>query len=276
MILIAESGSTKTDWILLGSKGVIKRQQTLGINPYHQNKSSIVNIISSLNQFDSISKIFFYGAGCAIDEKKQIIKDSLLEIFPDTNCEINSDILAAARSVCGIEKGIACIIGTGSNSCLYNGKDIEHNVPPLGYILGDEGSGAVMGKKLIADILKNLAPAEIKNAFYKKYELDYGEIINKVYKEEAPSRFLAQFTVFLSENIDSPYVSQLVKNSFREFFERNIKQYDNHNSLPIHFIGSIAFYFKKELQIVAKETGLSLGKIQQSPLEGLIQYHLGK
>ena len=276
MILIAESGSTKTDWILLGSKGVIKRQQTLGINPYHQNKSSIVNIISSLNQFDSISKIFFYGAGCAVDEKKQIIKDSLLEIFPDTNCEINSDILAAARSVCGIEKGIACIIGTGSNSCLYNGKDIEHNVPPLGYILGDEGSGAVMGKKLIADILKNLAPAEIKNAFYKKYELDYGEIINKVYKEEAPSRFLAQFTVFLSENIDSPYVSQLVKNSFREFFERNIKQYDNHNSLPIHFIGSIAFYFKKELQIVAKETGLSLGKIQQSPLEGLIQYHLGK
>ena len=276
MILIAESGSTKTDWILLGSKGVIKRQQTLGINPYHQNKSSIVNIISSLNQFDSISKIFFYGAGCAVDEKKQIIKDSLLEIFPDTNCEINSDILAAARSVCGIEKGIACIIGTGSNSCLYNGKDIEHNVPPLGYILGDEGSGAVMGKKLIADILKNLAPAEIKNAFYKKYELDYGEIINKVYKEEAPSRFLAQFTVFLSENIDSPYVSQLVKNSFREFFERNIKQYDNHNSLPIHFIGSIAFYFKNELQIVAKETGLSLGKIQQSPLEGLIQYHLGK
>ncbi|MBI9059120.1 MAG: ATPase [Labilibaculum sp.] len=276
MILIAESGSTKTDWILLGSKGVIKRQQTLGINPYHQNKSSIINIISSLNQFDSISKIFFYGAGCAVDEKKQIIKDALLEIFPGANCEINSDVLAAARSVCGIEKGIACIIGTGSNSCLYNGKNIEHNVPPLGYILGDEGSGAVMGKKLIADILKNLAPKEIKSAFYKKYELDYGEIINKVYKEEAPSRFLAQFTVFLSENIDSPYVSQLVKNSFREFFERNIKQYDNHDSLPIHFIGSIAFYFKNELQIVAKETGLSLGKIQQSPLEGLIQYHLGK
>ena len=276
MILIAESGSTKTDWILLGSKGVIKRQQTLGINPYHQNKSSIINIISSLNQFDSISKIFFYGAGCAVDEKKQIIKDALLEIFPGANCEINSDVLAAARSVCGIEKGIACIIGTGSNSCLYNGENIEHNVPPLGYILGDEGSGAVMGKKLIADILKNLAPKEIKSAFYKKYELDYGEIINKVYKEEAPSRFLAQFTVFLSENIHSPYVSQLVKKSFSEFFERNIKQYDNHTSLPIHFIGSIAFYFKNELQIVAKETGLSLGKIQQSPLEGLIQYHLGK
>lgn len=276
MILIAESGSTKTDWVLLGSKGVTKRQQTLGINPYHQNTSSIIKIISSLDNFDSVKQIFFYGAGCAVDEKKQIIKDSLLKIFPEANCEINSDVLAAARSVCGKEKGIACIIGTGSNSCLYDGKNIEHNVPPLGYILGDEGSGAVMGKKLLADILKNLAPKEIISAFYKKYKLDYADIINSVYKEEAPSRFLAQFTVFISENIHSPYVSQLVKNSFSEFFERNIKQYDNHISLPIHFIGSIAFYFKNELQMVAKEMGLSLGKIQQNPLEGLIQYHLGK
>ena len=276
MILIAESGSSKTDWVLLGSKGVTERQQTLGINPYHQNTSSIVTIISSLDNFDSVTQIFFYGAGCAVDEKKQIIKNSLLEIFPDAYCEINSDVLAAARSVCGREKGIACIIGTGSNSCLYNGKNIEHNVPPLGYILGDEGSGAVMGKKLLADILKDLAPKEIKSAFYQKYKLEYADIINKVYKEEAPSRFLAQFAVFLSENINSPYVSQLVKKSFSEFFERNIKQYNNHTSLPIHFIGSIAFYFKNELQMVAKETGLSLGKIQQSPLEGLIQYHLGK
>lgn len=276
MILIAESGSTKTDWVLLGNKGVTKRQQTLGINPYHQNTNSIVTIINSLDDFGSVTKIFFYGAGCAVDEKKQIIKDSLLKIFPDANCEINSDVLAAARSVCGREKGIACIIGTGSNSCLYNGENIEHNVAPLGYILGDEGSGAVMGKKLIADILKDLAPKEIKNAFYQKYKLDYADIINKVYKEEAPSRFLAQFTVFLSENIHSPYVSQLVKKSFSEFFKRNIKQYNNHISLPIHFIGSIAFYFKNELQIVAKETGLNLGKIQKSPLEGLIQYHLGK
>ena len=276
MILIAESGSTKTDWVLLGSKGVTKRQQTLGINPYHQNTSSIIKIISSLDDFGSVTQIFFYGAGCAVDEKKKIIKDSLLQIFPDANCEINSDVLAAARSVCRREKGIACIIGTGSNSCLYDGENIEHNVPPLGYILGDEGSGAVMGKKLLADILKNIAPAEIKSAFYLKYNLKYADIINKVYKEEAPSRFLAQFTIFLSENIQSPYISELVKNSFGEFFERNIKQYNNHISLPIHFIGSIAFYFKKELEMVAAKIGLHLGKIEQSPLEGLIQYHLGK
>ena len=276
MILIAESGSSKTDWVLLGSQGENKRQQTLGINPYHQNTSSIIKIINSLNDFGSVKQIFFYGAGCATDDKKQIIADALLQIFPEANCEINSDVLAAARSVCRRKKGIACIIGTGSNSCLYNGKDIEHNVPPLGYILGDEGSGAVMGKKLLADILKGLAPAAIKSAFYEKYNLEYADIINKVYKEEAPSRFLAQFTVFLSENINSPYISQLVKKSFTEFFERNIKQYDNHINLPIHFIGSIAFYFKNELEIVANETGLKLGRIEQSPLEGLIQYHLGK
>ena len=276
MILIAESGSSKTDWVLLGSQGENKRQQTLGINPYHQNTSSIIKIISSLDNFRSVKQIFFYGAGCATDDKKQIITNALLQVFPDATCEINSDVLAAARSVCGNKKGIACIIGTGSNSCLYDGKDIEHNVPPLGYILGDEGSGAILGKKLLADILKGLAPTEIKNAFYQKYNMKYADIINKVYKEEAPSRFLAQFTVFLSENINSSYISQLVKNSFSEFFERNVKQYDNHINLPIHFIGSIAFYFKNELEIVAKEAGLDLGRVEQSPLEGLIQYHLGK
>lgn len=276
MILIAESGSSKTDWVLLGNKGEYKRQQTLGINPYHQNTNSIIEIINSLIDFESVKQIFFYGAGCATDDKKKIIKDSLLQIFPDANCEINSDILAAARSVCGKEKGIACIIGTGSNSCLYDGKNIKHNVPPLGYILGDEGSGAVLGKKLLADLLKGLAPAEIKSAFYQKYNLECANIINKLYKEEAPSRFLAQFTVFISENINSPYISQLVKKSFTEFFERNVKQYDNHTKLPIHFIGSIAFYFKNELEIVATKMGLQIGKIEQSPLEGLIQYHLSK
>jgi len=276
MILIAESGSTKTDWVLLGIDGIEKHQQTLGINPYHQNSTSIIKNIKSLDGFNSVSEIFFYGAGCTTEEKKQLVKDALLDVFPNTMCKINSDILAAARSLCGTEKGIACIIGTGSNSCLYNGSSIEQNVPPLGYILGDEGSGAALGKKLIADLLKDLAPYEIKNAFYQKYNLNYADIIHKVYSEEAPSRFLAQFTVFLSENITNIYISQLVKKSFTEFLERNVKQYHNHLNLPIHFIGSIAYHFKNELEFVANKTGLTLGKIQQNPLEGLIQYHLGK
>lgn len=276
MILIAESGSTKTDWVLLKEDKIQKQQQTLGINPFHQDISSIIDNIKSLENFHSVEQIFFYGAGCATDETKQKVKDALLEVFPSASCEIHSDVLAAARSVCGREKGIACIIGTGSNSCLYDGKDITHNVRPLGYILGDEGSGAVLGKRLIADILKGVAPEDITAAFYKKHDLEYGYIINKVYREEAPSRFLAQFTVFLSENIEHPYVSNLLQEEFTKFFERNIKQYDGHSSLPIHFIGSIAYYFKKELNKVAEKLNLQTGKIIKSPLEGLIEFHIAE
>lgn len=276
MILIAESGSTKTDWVLLKEDKIQKQQQTLGINPFHQDISSIIDNIKSLENFHSVEQIFFYGAGCATDETKQKVKGALLEVFPSASCEIHSDVLAAARSVCGREKGIACIIGTGSNSCLYDGKDITHNVRPLGYILGDEGSGAVLGKRLIADILKGVAPEDITAAFYKKHDLEYAYIINKVYREEAPSRFLAQFTVFLSENIEHPYVSNLLQEEFTKFFERNIKQYDGHSSLPIHFIGSIAYYFKKELNKVAEKLNLQTGKIIKSPLEGLIEFHIAE
>lgn len=276
MILIAESGSTKTDWILLDKEHVVKRQQTLGINPVHQDITSIINNISTLDGFHSITKVFFYGAGCATNETKQKVKEALLHVFPDISCEINSDVLAAAKSLCGNNKGIACIMGTGSNSCLYNGKEIEQNVRPLGYILGDEGSGAVMGKKLIADILKGVAPEEIKNAFYQKYDLEYSEIIQKIYRNDAPSRFLAQFTVFLSENIEKEYISNLVTNSFVEFFERNIKQYTKYEELPVHFTGSIAYYFEESLKKAAEISGVKLGKIQQSPLEGLINFHTEK
>jgi Predicted N-acetylglucosamine kinase len=276
MILIAESGSTKTDWVLLKEDKIQKQQQTLGINPFHQDISSIIDNIKSLENFHTVEQIFFYGAGCATDETKQKVKDALLEVFPSASCEIHSDVLAAARSVCGREKGIACIIGTGSNSCLYDGKDITHNVRPLGYILGDEGSGAVLGKRLIADILKGVAPEDITTSFYKKHDLEYAYIINKVYREEAPSRFLAQFTVFLSENIEHPYVSNLLQEEFTKFFERNIKQYDGHSSLPIHFIGSIAYYFKKELNKVAEKLNLQTGKIIKSPLEGLIEFHIAE
>ncbi|NOU61817.1 ATPase [Marinifilum caeruleilacunae] len=276
MILIAESGSTKTDWVLLQEGKILKQQQTLGINPFHQDISSIIDNVRSLENFNSVEQIYFYGAGCATVETKQKVKDALLEVFPSATCEIHSDVLAAARSVCGREKGIACIIGTGSNSCLYDGKDIIHNVRPLGYILGDEGSGAVLGKRLIADILKGVAPEDITKAFYTKHDLEYGYIINKVYREEAPSRFLAQFTVFLSENVEHPYVSNLLQEEFTKFFERNIKQYNDHSQLPIHFIGSIAYYFKNELNKVAEKLNLQTGKIIKSPLEGLVEFHIAE
>jgi N-acetylglucosamine kinase-like BadF-type ATPase len=276
MILIAESGSTKTDWVLIDKNGITDRQQSPGINPFFQNTASIYKNIKSLKNWNKIDEIFFYGAGCANAEKNQIVEDALKMAFPNAKCEINSDLLAAARSLCGTEKGIACILGTGSNSCLYNGKEIEHNVSPLGFILGDEGSGAVLGGKLIADILKNKAPSEITKAFFDKYKINSAEIVHKVYKEKFPNRFLASLTVFLSENIKNAYIEQLVRKSFVDFFKRNIQQYENCNQIPVHFTGSIAFHFKNELRIAAKETGLTLGKTMQSPLEGLIKFHSEK
>lgn len=274
MILIAESGSTKTDWVLIDENGIIDRQQSSGINPFFQNSTSIYENIKSIKTWDQVNQIFFYGAGCANSEKNQIVEDALKMAYPDADCEINSDLLAAARSLCGSKKGIACILGTGSNSCLYNGKQIEHNVSPLGFILGDEGSGAVLGGKLIADILKNKAPKELSNAFFNKYETNSAEIIHKVYKDEFPNRFLAGLTVFLHENIKTQYVQELVRNSFIDFFKRNIQQYNNYSKLPVHFTGSIAFYFKKELEAAAIEFGINMGKTIQSPLEDLIIFHL--
>ncbi len=276
MILIAESGSTKTDWVLIEKDKVIDRKQSLGINPFYQDSNNIYENIKCLFDWGDVEQIFFYGAGCANTEKSRIVEDALKMVFPNAKCNVNSDLLAAARSLCGSEKGIACILGTGSNSCFYDGKEIEQNVSPLGFILGDEGSGAVLGKKIIADILKNQAPEKIRAAFFNKYETTAAEIVHKVYKEEFPNRYLAKFTLFLSENCTNPYVEKLVKDSFAEFFRRNIKQYNNCNQLPIHFTGSIAFYFKTELEWAAKEEGLTIGQILQSPLEGLLQYHIKK
>lgn len=274
MIIVADSGSTKTDWILIDNKKFIDQKKTDGINPFYQNTESIIKTISSLSIWEGISKIYFYGAGCANPEKNKVVEDALQVLFPNAICEINSDLLAAARSLCGKKQGIACILGTGSNSCLYNGNEIEQNVSPLGFILGDEGSGAVLGKKLVADILKNQAPTEIQEAFFNKYRVSAAEIIHKVYRKEFPNRYLASFTRFLSENCNNTYVAKLVKESFVEFFRRNIKQYPDSSLLPIHFTGSIAFYFKTELELAAKEESLKVGTITQSPLEDLLHFHM--
>lgn len=182
-------------------------------------------------------------------------------------------MLAAARGLFLKEKGIACILGTGSNSCFYDGKNIIHNVSPLGFILGDEGSGAVLGKKFAADCLKNQLPEKLKDKFLKQYDLTPAQIIESVYKKPFPNRFLAQFTRFLSENIAEPSIYNIVFDSFTEFFTRNIMQYNNYKDYPVCFIGSIAYYFKDVLEVAANELDIQIGIIYQSPMPGLIKYH---
>ena len=274
--LIADSGSTKTNWLLIENDGKINKYRTEGINPVVGDSSIISHTISKsfapkLNG-TSIDKIFFYGAGCT-QAKKDVVEKALAKVFPDAEIEVQSDVLAAARALCGYKEGVACIIGTGSNSCLYNGKEIVRNISPLGYILGDESSGAVLGNDLIGNILKKQLPEEICHAFFEETKLTEEEIIDRVYRKPFPNRFLASLSPFLAQNLDEPCIRALVLGSFKAFLKRNVMQYENYHKSKVHFIGSVAFYYKTILAEAAQEMGIQLGTIIKSPMEGLIEYH---
>lgn len=276
MILIADSGSTKTHWVLVNNAGIVTEVYTAGINPFYQSQYDIekeieYQLVPGLKNFDILS-VFFYGAGCAFDDKKLIVKNALHSYFNNALIEIESDLLGAARGLLGSRKGIACILGTGSNSCFYDGTQITHNISPLGFILGDEGSGAVLVKQFIADCLKNQVPGDLSSLFMEKYELTPAYILENVYKKPFPNRFLAQFSPFLSENIAHPDVYKLVFNAFVAFFERNVKQYD-HENIETSFTGSIAYHFRKVLEQAAQHCGVRIGEITQEPMQGLIHYH---
>ncbi len=275
-MLIADSGSTKTHWCLVKGGEVVGEVMTDGINPFYQTDMEIISLIDSqllpnLATMD-IDRIYFYGAGCAFPDKKILVSRGLLRFFTNSIIEIQSDLMGAARGLFQHEKGIACILGTGSNSCLYDGKEIVENVSPLGYILGDEGSGAVLGKLLTADCLKNQLPAELKEKFLKRYELTPELILENVYKKPFPNRFLAQFTPFLLENLEEPSIFNIVFDSFDAFFVRNVLQYPIED-MPVGFVGSVAHYFRDTLEIVASERRIEIKEIVQSPMDGLVRFH---
>ncbi|MDD3077525.1 MAG: ATPase [Paludibacter sp.] len=276
MKLIADSGSTKTHWCVVDLGAKVKEVVTDGINPFYQSQQDIVALLDSqlidgVKEYQ-IDEICFYGAGCSFPEKKLIVSQALVRFFSAATVEVQSDLLGAARALLQHDEGIACILGTGSNSCYYNGKEIVQNVSPLGFILGDEGSGAVLGKLFVADCLKNQMPEWIRDRFFDEYELTPAEIMDKVYKQPFPNRFLAKFTPFLLEHLEEPQIFNLVFDSFDAFFVRNVMQYPL-EEMKIGFTGSIAYYFRDTLEIVASEHGLEISEIQQSPMEGLVKYH---
>lgn len=279
MILIADSGSTKTDWCLCKKGTVLCTIQTQGINPYHQTEEAIEEVLREelLPQFptnivSNILAITFYGSGCANETACNRIKEAIHKVLGTADATIYSDLLGAARALCGHEEGIACVLGTGSNSCLYNGKEIIANTPPLGYILGDEGSSAVLGRRLVGDCLKNQLPEAIRDEFLTEYGLTQEIILEKVYRQPLANRFLASLTPFLSKYREVPEVHNLLVESFVDFFVRNVKQY-RRPWLPIHFVGSIANAFSAELKVAAESLGMELGTVMQSPMEGLIKFH---
>lgn len=276
MLLIADSGSTKTDWCIVLNDTLIKRIETKGMNPFFQSEEEIrqaltVSLLPQLPE-GTFNSVHFYGAGCTL-EKAPVLRRAIADSLPVVgNIKAHSDMLAAARGLCGHEAGIACILGTGSNSCFYDGKEIVSNISPLGFILGDEGSGAVLGKLLVGDMLKNQLPPAIKEAFLKEFDLTAPEIIDRVYRQPFPNRFLASLSPFIARHLEEPALRALVFNSFTAFLRRNVMQYD-YKHYPVHFIGSVAHCYKEILQKAAQETGVSIGKILQSPMEGLIEYH---
>ena len=275
-MLIADSGSTKTDWCVILDNTPIKRIGTKAHKPFFQSEQEIQQELThSLRPQlpeGTIDSVYFYGAGCT-PEKAPTLRRAIADSLPVVgNIKAYSDMLAAARGLCGREAGITCILGTGSNSCFYDGKEIVNHISPLGFILGDEGSGAVLGKLLVGDILKNQLSPAIKEAFLKQFDLTVPEIIDRVYRQPFPNRFLASLSPFIAQHLEEPGIRQLVLGSFIAFLRRNVMQYD-YTQYPAHFIGSVAHCYKEILQEAAQETGIRIGKILQSPMEGLIQYH---
>lgn len=282
MILIADSGSTKTDWCLIHNKELVKCVHTQGINPLHQSEETIRKIISeellselhnsSLFTSHSSACIFFYGSGCNA-AYSTMLKDILTALIPTAQqINVHSDLLAAARAVCGTSYGIACIMGTGANSCLYDGNEIIKNTPPLGYILGDEGSGAALGKRFLNAIYKGFLTEDLRKKLESHLEMNYQNIITRIYRQPMANRFLASLAPFIKSNIQIPAVRTIVINNFRDFFRRNIVQYQTDN-LPIGAVGSIAYYFRDELCEAADEEGFMIGNILRSPIKGLVAYH---
>jgi len=276
MILLADSGGSKTDWRLLKKDGTIGQASGPGYNPYYQPVDDLkknINEILLPQVQESVTKIYFYGAGVSSIKNQLTIKSAFLEYFPESQIEIGWDLLAAARALCGHEPGIACIMGTGSNSCLYDGKEIIGNVANLGWILADEGSGANIGRKFLVDYLRNKMPAELAKQFKTRFPLTREEFLEKVYQQEKPSAFLASFAKFIFQHLKDPYCYKLIYDSFSEFYENNVMQYDNYKNLKVHFTGSISFYFSDVLRQVANDKGITVKNILEGPIAGLTLYH---
>lgn len=276
MILLADGGSTKVDWCLIDNGKLVKQIFTKGANPFFRTREDISEELKSalFSQLEAytIDSVHFFGAGCAFPEKNEIIRSAIADSLPLVTIEVGSDLLAAARGLCGKNAGIACIIGTGSNSCYYNGADIVENVAPLGYVLGDEGSGAVLGKLFIGACLKNQLSKGIKEKFLSEYNITQAEILEKVYKQSLANRFLATFSPFLLKNIDNTTIYNIVYHAFKDFFVKNVMQYDYRNN-KVNLTGSVAYHYQGVLRKVAADLGIEIDQVTASPMDGLISYY---
>jgi N-acetylglucosamine kinase-like BadF-type ATPase len=278
MIIVAESGSTKCDWLINHNDGKVLETHTMGFNPFFHQPDEILTHLRGNQDLSQVASkataVYFYGAGCSSPDRNEVILSALVQFFRNAHCEVNHDLNASAFATWDGNPAITCIIGTGSNSCYYDGVSVSEQVSALGYILGDEGSGSYFGKKLIADYLYKRLPKELQDAFFEQYKLQKEEIFHQVYNTNKANVFLASFMRFIVPHKEHAYIREMVYEGLSRFAEIHICCYPNFREVPVHFVGSVAFYFTEILQQVAVEKGFSLGKIDKNPGMSLLKYHL--
>ena len=279
MILIADSGSSKTNWCLIKPNGEKEYFDTEGYNPYFVDGVYIVNSLKKNLpgeiSYDEVEDVYYYGAGC-FPGKDFVLSDSIKTVFSKARIFIELDLLAAARALLGNDPGFAAILGTGTNTCMYDGQLITENIDSLGYILGDEGSGAAIGKKLLGDYIRGYLPKEVTTLFYETFHLHKEDIFERLYGQPQGNIFCADFSRFVATNIGDIYFYNLVKTSFRDFFKNLVSQYESYASSSFNCVGTIGYTFKDILSEVALEYGMPLGKIIKAPIDGLVEYHVAR
>jgi Predicted N-acetylglucosamine kinase len=277
-ILLADSGATKCEWCLAESEKRTRTVFSQGISPYFLNTAQIEAIIRN-ELLPGIKKtqihaVYYYGTGCANPDNAKLVKKAIQQVFPDAKVHVTDDLTGAARALCGNEKGIACILGTGSSSCYYNGRKIAKNSPGLGYVLGDEGSGAYLGKKVLQYYLYNTFDEDLRYRFDAKYATNRSEILENVYKKPLPNRYLASFTMFLAENRGHYMIENIIEDGLNDFFFNHLCKYNESWKLPVHFVGGVSHAFRDVVTALCQSYEFELGKILKNPMEGLISYHL--
>lgn len=280
--LIADSGSTKTDWRLLTADGQAHTLQTDGINPYYQTTDQIINTLrtqllpqlNGLTENGAATDLYFYGAGCTGPDINRRVADAMRTVLLNLQtADVNSDMLGAARAAAGHAPGIVGILGTGSNACCYDGSRITRGIQSLGFWLGDEGSGGYLGKTLVRDFFQERLTADLRSAFQNRYHLDRQTLLENAYQKPYPNRYFAHFTPFLTENIRHPHVVDLVTDAFTLFLTTYVRRFPEADSWPVHFVGSIAYYFAEPLRRAVQTCNLTMGYILKAPAERLVEYH---
>ena len=279
MILVADSGSTKAAWILTFPNQAKQIEfRTRGINPFFLSEKEIIKILQHSAEIqpylEDVKEIYFFGAGCSSPDSREIISNALSQLFVNAFINVENDLTGAVYATCGIKPGLSCILGTGSNICYFDGIKIHSGKYGLGYILGDEGSGSSLGRKLVTDFLYHIMPKHLHKAFYANYKLDKESVMNEVYSKASPNFFLASFTKFMSGHTEDPYIQQLLYDGFEDFIRTNIKSYPDYKHYTCHFIGSIAYMFRDVLKKVCDEHQVRVGKILQHPIEELNKFIL--